>query len=124
MEAELRYQILGRDQAKQFQRIGQVLDISSKAVAFRTDDPINRDMRLKVSLAWPAKLGECRLRLNFEGVVLRTRGNLVVVSIERPDFRTAGRDTAGRDTGSARAEIGAGVPGAAVETAGQLVARP
>jgi hypothetical protein len=76
-----------------------VLDISSKALAFRTDHPIERDMRLKVSLAWPAKLGECRLRLNFEGVVLRTRGNLVVVSIERPDFRTAGRDT-----GAAREE--------------------
>ena len=58
-------------------------------------------MRLKVSLAWPAKLGECRLRLNFEGVVLRTRGNLVVVSIERPDFRTAGKDT-----GPTREEIG------------------
>jgi hypothetical protein len=49
-------------------------------------------MRLKVSLAWPAKLGECKLRLNFDGVVLRTRGDLVVLSIEHPDFRTAGKE--------------------------------
>jgi hypothetical protein len=118
MEAELRYQLSG-DQAKQFQRTGRVLDISSKAVAFRTEDPIKRDTRLKVSLPWPAKLGECRLRLSFEGVVLRTRGNLVVVSIERPDFRTAGRDT-----GSTPEEVGAGVPSAAVEVFGQFVARP
>jgi hypothetical protein len=34
------------------------------------------------------------LRLALEGLVLRTRGNLVVVSIERPEFRTAGKNTA------------------------------
>ena len=53
-------------------------------------------MRLSVSLAWPAQIGECLLRLAFEGTVLRTRGNLVVVSIERPEFRTAGKAATAR----------------------------
>jgi hypothetical protein len=51
-------------------------------------------------MAWPAKLDECLLRLVFDGVVLAVRGSLVVVTIERPNFRTAGRGTA-----SAREEI-------------------
>ena len=47
------------------------------------------------------------LRLAFEGVVLAVRGGLVVVTIERPNFRTAGRSTA-----AAREEI--------AETAGRI----
>jgi hypothetical protein len=42
------------------------------------------------------------LRLGFEGVVLRTHGSLVVVTIERPEFRTAGKITP-----AARQEIAA-----------------
>jgi hypothetical protein len=42
------------------------------------------------------------LRLVFEGIVLRTDGRLVVVTIERPDFRTAGKST-----DAAREEIAA-----------------
>jgi hypothetical protein len=34
------------------------------------------------------------LRLGFEGVVLRTRGSLVVITIEHPEFRTAGKGAA------------------------------
>ena len=34
------------------------------------------------------------LRLGFEGVVSRTHGSLVVITIERPEFRTAGKATA------------------------------
>ena len=54
-------------------------------------------------MAWPARLdNQCMLRLGFEGVVLRTRGSLVVLTIERPEFRTAGKITA-----AARQEIAA-----------------
>jgi hypothetical protein len=34
------------------------------------------------------------LRLAFDGEVLRVRDGLVVVTIERPEFRTAGKSTA------------------------------
>src|ERR1035438_10372873 len=59
--------------------------------------------RLSVSMAWPARLdNQCMLRLGFEGVVLRTHGSLVVLTIERPEFRTAGKITP-----AAREEIAA-----------------
>ena len=43
------------------------MNISSKALAFRTEGPICPDMRLRVFVAWPVKLDECKLRLVFEG---------------------------------------------------------
>ena len=82
--------------------LGQVQDISSRGIAFDADTPLSAGLRLRVSMDWPAKLDHCLLRLTFEGTVRRTHGNLTVVSIERPAFRTAGRNTAG-----AREEIGA-----------------
>jgi len=71
-----------------------VLDLSSKALAFSTSgQAIERGMPLKGSIPWPAALDDnCKLRLTFEGAVLRTRGNVTVVSIERTVFRTAGKN--------------------------------
>jgi hypothetical protein len=92
MSAGLRYEIPGTRGGEPVKGTGQVLDISSRGIAFYADGPLERDQRLKVSMAWPAKLdNETTLRLVLEGVVLRTRGNLVVLSIERPEFRTAGK---------------------------------
>lgn len=70
---------------------------TEEALAFRADGQLERGMRLRVSLAWPATLDDqCKLRLAFEGTVLRTGGNLVVQAIRRPEFRTAGKIAAGR----------------------------
>ena len=91
MDAELRYQVSGCHGAP-IQGTGKLENISSKAMAFSGDGSFERGMRLTVSLAWPAKLDEyMMLRLAFEGTVLRVRGRLVVVTIERPEFRTAGK---------------------------------
>jgi len=68
---------------------GQAVNISSKALAFRTEGLLYPGMRLKVSVAWPAKLDECKLRFVFVGVVLRATDGLVVATIERPQFRTS-----------------------------------
>ena len=52
-------------------------------------------------MSWPTRLdGLLMLRLVFEGVVLRVHGNLVVVNVGRPEFRTAGKGVA-----TARQEI-------------------
>ena len=65
-------------------------------------------------MAWPAKLdNQCTLRLGFEGVVVRTKGNLVVLTIERPEFRTAGKATA-----AARQEMAAMASGIGALVAG------
>jgi len=40
-------------------------------------------------MAWPVELdNNTELRLVFEGVVVRTLGRLVVVTIARPEFST------------------------------------
>ena len=102
LDTELRYQVAGCGSAGAGSGTGQVENISSRGLAFRTDALLKPGFRLSVSMAWPARLDQCMLRLAFDGVVLAVRGTLVVVSIERPNFRTAGRDTA-----SAREEIAA-----------------
>jgi hypothetical protein len=46
-------------------------DISSKGLAFRADAPLLPGSRLRVSMAWPARLdNDGTLRLAFYGVVL------------------------------------------------------
>ena len=93
MDTDLRYEISRRGQGKPMRGTGRVLDLSSKALAFSTSGPaIERGMPLKVSIPWPAALDDtCKLRLTLEGTVLRTRGNVTVVSIDRTEFRTAGK---------------------------------
>jgi hypothetical protein len=59
-------------------------------MAFLADRPLQVNMRVRISMVWPAKLdNDTALRLAFEGVVLRTSSNLVVVTISRPEFYTA-----------------------------------
>jgi hypothetical protein len=91
LNVELRYVAIGKGTA--VNGTGRVQDISSSAMAFHSDKTLHLRLRLRISMAWPAKLGnETKLRLVFEGVVLRTVGTLVVVTISRPHFRTAGRE--------------------------------
>jgi hypothetical protein len=103
---ELRYQKSGYGHTEQTRGTGKVENISSKGLAFRADGPVEPGCQLSVSLAWPAKLdNQCLLRLALEGVVLRTRGNLVVLTILRQEFRTAGKSTeAARDEVAAVAQ--------------------
>ena len=92
MSTALRYDVVRQGRTEALKGTGQVLDISSKGIAFIADGPLQRDQRIRVSMAWPAKLdNQTVLKLAFEGIVLRTRGNLTVVRIERPEFRTAGK---------------------------------
>ena len=103
LNTELRYQVCGRGRGDLGRGTGQVRDIGSRGLAFHADGPIEPGCRLSVSMAWPARFdNQCMLRLGFEGVVLRTHGSLVVITIERPEFRTAGKATA-----AARQEIAA-----------------
>ena len=114
LNTELRYHVCGRGHGNLGQGTGQVRDISSRGLAFRADGPVEPGWRLSVSMAWPARLdNQCMLRLGFEGVVIRTHGSLVVITIERPEFRTAGKITpAAREEIAAMASgIGVPIPG-------------
>jgi hypothetical protein len=112
LNTELRYQVCGRSRGNSGRGTGQVRDIGSRGLAFHADGPIEPGWRISISMAWPARLdNHCILRLGFEGVVLRTHGSLVVLTIERPEFRTAGKITP-----AAREEIAAMASGIGAPT--------
>ena len=115
VETELRY---SRHGGAGGTRIGQVVNISSRGLAFRADGPLEVGWGLNVSMAWPAKLNnQTMLRLVFEGAVLRVHGDLAVVTIDRPEFRTAGRSQV-----AASEEIGA--MGSAIDSLMAATGRP
>jgi hypothetical protein len=131
LETDLRYQLAGHGPTGVVSGTGQVVNISSLGMGFRADGLLGPGVRLKVSMAWPARLDECMLRMAFEGVVLAVRGSLVVVSIERPNFRTAGRGTAAarEEIAETAGRIGAllaskGASPGAVESTGQRMPTP
>jgi hypothetical protein len=95
LETDLRFHIIRRGQGKPIQGTGQVVNMSSKGLAFRTDTPLECGQRLSISMAWPALLDDkCLLRLVLDGTIIRADGDFVVISIETHDFRTSGRSTA------------------------------
>ena len=98
LNTELRFHIIRRGQGRLIQGTGQAANMSSKGLAFRTAEPLHRGVRLSISLAWPALLDHrCLLRLQVEGTVIRTDGDLVVMSIETHDFRTSGLAASARE---------------------------
>ncbi|MGD0497189.1 MAG: PilZ domain-containing protein [Bryobacteraceae bacterium] len=87
----LRFWASGRDR-KAEQGNGEVVNISSQGVAFRTDAALAAGMSVRASIAWPVALGgECLLQLSIEGSVLRQDGKLAVVEVRKHEFRTNGR---------------------------------
>jgi len=92
LNTQLRFQVVRSGHGKLIEGTGQVDNISSKGLAFRSETPLARGQRLTVSIDWPAMLNEnCLLRLTVEGTVIRTTAPQVVMSIENHGFRTAGR---------------------------------
>ena len=98
LSTELRFHVIRRGQGRLIEGTGQAANMSSKGLAFRTGTVLDRGTRLQISLAWPALLdNRCMLRLQVEGTVIRTDGELVVIAIDSHDFRTSGRSVLARD---------------------------
>jgi hypothetical protein len=70
--------------------VGRLVDISSKALSFRTETVLPLGTRLQISIPWPVRLGDCPLKLVALGRVMNKRGEVVVVSIDLHEFRTRG----------------------------------
>jgi hypothetical protein len=77
---------------------GEVVDISSSGVAFRTAAPLAPGSAIQATMSWPVTLnGDCLLRITMEGRVVRTtEDGLAVMTLERYEFRTCGRVAAPR----------------------------
>jgi hypothetical protein len=71
---------------------GEVANISSSGVAFRTETALLPGLSIEASMEWPVALnGDCVLRVTMEGRVLRVENGLTVMSVGRYEFRTGGR---------------------------------
>ena len=98
--AEARFQIISRRNPTA--GIGRTVDLSSVGVLIETAEPLPKGARIKVSIAWPARLND-RIGLSLEvvGRIARTDGLLAGVAFDRYEFRTRGL----------RSEIGQEAPG-------------
>ena len=71
---------------------GKTINISSSGAAFTVEHPLNRGAFVELSISWPALLDDtCPMRLVAFGRVLRCQGLTAVCSIDKYEFRTAGR---------------------------------
>ena len=71
---------------------GEVVNLSSRGVAFRTETPLTPGLSIEASMEWPVTLnGDCVLRVTLEGQVVRVQNGLSVMSVARYEFRTNGR---------------------------------
>lgn len=77
---------------------GEVVNVSSSGVAFRTAAELTPGAAIQASMNWPVALnGDCILRVTMEGRVVRVaEDGLAVMSLDRYEFRTGGRVAAPR----------------------------
>jgi hypothetical protein len=91
MQRELRYKAT-RDGVQAVSGTGRTLNLCSGGVAFTTDHPVHDGAFIELSIDWPALLDDsCPMRLIAFGRVLRANGLTVACSIDKYEFRTAGR---------------------------------
>ena len=68
------------------------VDMSSNGLLFECDHEFRVGQRLEVSVLWPVKLDDrCDLKLFAAGRVVRRDRNKTAMTLERKEFRTAGR---------------------------------
>ena len=96
IQVDLRYKLLVRGARLPHMGNGKTVDISSAGVLFETDGALNAEKLLRhpgklvLELAWPLVLDDgCALKLQIAGRVVRRHLNLIAVSIDRYEFRTA-----------------------------------
>lgn len=71
---------------------GSTVNIGSGGVLLAVDRPVREGALLEVSVEWPAKLdNRSDLKLILCGSVIRSEGNRIAVTVQKHEFRTAGR---------------------------------
>ncbi len=71
---------------------GETVNVSSAGFAFRSNVPLLPGYRLEMDVDWPAELdGHVPMKLVVTGKVIRVDGDIVCVTVDRREFRTAGR---------------------------------
>ncbi len=91
IKSELRWTVLNRKIGIVTGK-GETKDFSSSGIAFFSETPLSPGTRLELDVDWPAELdGRIPMKLLAMGKVVRAQGHLVCVTIEKKEFRKAGR---------------------------------
>ena len=88
LSAEVRYLIVSRTPTCGACR---TVNVSSGGALIQTADRLPNGAKVKLSIAWPARLnGRLALSLDIVGRIVRVNGLLVGVSFDHHEFRTRG----------------------------------
>ncbi len=69
----------------------RTVNMSSRAILFRSENRLTEGKRLELAVSWPALLNDtCQLKLVALGRVVRCHFEEAVIEIERYEFRTVG----------------------------------
>lgn len=78
--------------SKPFIDAGQTIEMSSTRLVIETDQPLDAETKVQVSMAWPAALEDgTRLQLIVTGKVIGVAGTRLTIDIRRHEFRTRRR---------------------------------
>jgi hypothetical protein len=67
----------------------RTVNVSSRAILFRSEERLAEGKRLELAVSWPALLNDtCALKLVALGKVIRSNFEEAVIEIERYEFRT------------------------------------
>jgi hypothetical protein len=69
----------------------RTVNMSSRAILFRSEARLTEGKRLELAVSWPARLNDtCPLKLVALGKVIRSNSQEAVIEIERYEFHTQG----------------------------------
>jgi hypothetical protein len=87
---EVEYTLSERSRMKRFGH-GRTVNVSSHGILFEADDALPTGASINLAIEWPFLLdGECCLKLQVRGRIIRSKGEKVAVQIAHHEFRTAG----------------------------------
>jgi hypothetical protein len=94
LNCEISFQIVPYNGVAKLHGVGSLIDVSSKAVSFRTETDLPPRIQLQIAIPWPACLANgCPLKLVVSGSVMRKCSKAVVVSVDWHEFRTRGNSS-------------------------------
>ena len=71
---------------------GQIVNMSSSGILFESEKNFPVGKYIEVSLLWPVKLeNDCQLKLVVSGRVVRSEESETAMTVDKREFRTAGR---------------------------------
>jgi hypothetical protein len=86
----LKFKVFTRTRVPLSAGTGNLLNISSKGIAFTTDEFVPPARLIELSISWPILLhGITALKLIAVGRLVRMEGHLIAVEVSRYEFRTA-----------------------------------